>query len=121
MERLFEFTLDVLEHLKGLGVNFLVPSSHSESKAFKWALDLCKMKQVVCPVHSMRRLWKQKKANVGHFIKKMGSNRRVGTHVAQRNHKDAEEEATQFMMMMHQKMAQMDPDDVINMDKTSIL
>ena len=51
----------------------------------------------------------------------MGFTHWFGTHVALKNHKNAEEEAAHFMMMMHQKMAQMDPDDVINMDKTSIL
>jgi len=50
----------------------------------------------------------------------MGFTHRIGTHVAQKNHKDAEEEAANFMMMMRQKVVQMDPDDVINMDQTPI-
>ena len=50
----------------------------------------------------------------------MGYSHRIGTHVAQKNHKDAEDDAQHFLSYMRQKVAAMDPDDVINMDQTPI-
>ncbi len=63
---------------------------------------------------------KAKKASVARFVKKMGYTHRIGTHVAQKNFKDAEEDALHFIAMMHEKVALMDPDNVINMDQTPI-
>ena len=59
-------------------------------------------------------------ASVARFVKKMGYTHRIGTHVAQKNHMDAEEEAFHFIMMMREKVALMDPDDIINMDQMPI-
>jgi hypothetical protein len=64
---------------------------------------------------------KAKKASVARFVKKMGYTHRIGTHVAQRNHKDDEEDTLHFIMMMREKVALMNRDDVINMDQTPIL
>jgi hypothetical protein len=46
----------------------------------------------------------------------------VSTHVAQKDHKETEEESHHFILMMRDKVAVagMDPDYVINMDQTSI-
>jgi hypothetical protein len=63
---------------------------------------------------------KAKKASVARFVKKMGYTHRIGTHVAQKNYKDTEEDALQFIVMMREKVALMDPDDVLNMDQTPI-
>ncbi len=63
---------------------------------------------------------KAKKASIARFVKKMGYTHRIGTHVAQKNHKNTEEDARHFMSYMRQKVASMDPDDVINMDQTPI-
>ena len=63
---------------------------------------------------------KAKKASVARFVKKMGYTHRIGTHVAQKNFKDAEEDALHFIAMMREKVALMDPDNVINMDQTPI-
>ncbi len=63
---------------------------------------------------------KAKKASVTRFVKKMGYTHRIGTHVAQKNHKDTEDDALHFMAMMREKVAEMDPDDIINMDQTPI-
>jgi hypothetical protein len=63
---------------------------------------------------------KAKKASVTRFVKKMGYTHRIGTHVAQQNHKDTEDDELHFMAMMREKVAEMDPDDIINMDQTPI-
>ena len=63
---------------------------------------------------------KAKKASVTCFVKKMGYTHRIGPHVAQKKHKDTEDDALHFMAMMREKFAEMDPDDIINMDQTPI-
>ena len=40
----------------------------------------------------------------------------MGTHVAQKDYKESVEEAKHFMVMMYEKMVQMDSDDIINMN-----
>jgi hypothetical protein len=63
---------------------------------------------------------KAKKASVARFVKKMGYTHRIGTHVAQKNFKDAEEDALHFIAMMREKVALMDPDNIINMDQMPV-
>jgi hypothetical protein len=54
------------------------------------------------------------------MLKKIGLSHRVPTHVTQKDHKEKEEEYHYFILIMRNKIAGMDPDDVINMDQTSI-
>mgnify|MGYP006205657777 FL=1 len=54
------------------------------------------------------------------FIKKVGLSNRVSTHVAQKDHRETEEESSYFLTMMRQKVSGMDPGDVLNMDQTPI-
>lgn len=54
------------------------------------------------------------------FVMKIGLTHCAGTHVAQKEHKECKEEAKHFAMM-HERVVHMDPDDIINMDQTSIL
>jgi hypothetical protein len=64
---------------------------------------------------------KAKKASVARFVNKMGYTHQIGTHLAQKNHKDVEEKALHFIMMMREKVALMDPDNIINMDQMPVL
>ena len=64
---------------------------------------------------------KAKKASVARFVKKMGYTHRIRTHVAHKNYKDTEEDALQFIVMMREKAALMDPDNIINMDQMPVL
>ena len=41
-------------------------------------------------------------------------------HVAQKDHKETEEESAHFMTLMQQKVLGMNPDDIINMDQTPV-
>ena len=50
----------------------------------------------------------------------MNFTHQIGTHVVQKNHKEAEEEVIHFIMMMYEKVVWMDPEDIINMDQTPI-
>ena len=61
---------------------------------------------------------KAKISSVTRFVKKTGLSHRVSTHVAQKDHKETEEESAHFMNLMRQKVLGMDPDDIINMDQT---
>ena len=63
---------------------------------------------------------KAKIASVYRFIKKAGLSNRVSTHVAQKDHRETEEESTHFVTLMRQKVSGMDPADVLNMDQTPI-
>ena len=63
---------------------------------------------------------KAKISSVNHFVKKTGLSHRVSTHVAQKDHKETEEESAHFMTLMRQKVLGMDPDDIINMDQTPV-
>ena len=59
-------------------------------------------------------------SSVYRFIKKVGLSNRVSTHVAQKDHRETEEESTHFLTLMRQKVSGMDPEDVLNMDQTPI-
>ena len=61
-----------------------------------------------------------KVACIRRFVKRVGLSNRVSTHVAQKNHQETEEESSHFIALMKQKLAGMNPDDVINMDQTPI-
>ena len=63
---------------------------------------------------------KAKVSSIKRFVKRVGLSHRVSTHVAQKNYKETEEESSHFMALMRQKVAGMNPDDVINMDQTPI-
>jgi hypothetical protein len=63
---------------------------------------------------------KAKISSVYRFIKKAGLSNRVSTHVAQKDHRETEEESAHFVDFMRQKVSGMDPDDVLNMDQTPI-
>ncbi len=63
---------------------------------------------------------KAKISSVNRFVKKTGLSHRVSTHVAQKDHKETEEESAHFMNLMRQKVLGMDPDDIINMDQTPV-
>jgi hypothetical protein len=54
------------------------------------------------------------------FVKWVGLSNRVSTHVAQKNHRETEEESSHFLVLMRQKVSAMNPDDVLNMDQTPI-
>jgi hypothetical protein len=59
-------------------------------------------------------------SNVYHFIKKVGLSNHVSTHVAQKDHRETEEEYSHFLTLMRQKVAGMGPEDILNMDQTQI-
>jgi hypothetical protein len=63
---------------------------------------------------------KAKISSVYRFIKKVGLSNRVSTHVAQKDHRETEEESAHFVNFMRQKVSGMDPEDVLNMDQTPI-
>jgi hypothetical protein len=63
---------------------------------------------------------KGKIRSVQNFIQSIGMSHRMSTHVAQKDHKETEEESHHFILMMRNKVAGMDPDYVVNMDQTSI-
>lgn len=65
------------------------------------------------------KLTKAKKACVLYFGKKIGLTHHARTQVAQKDYKESVEEAKHFMVMMHRKMAQMDP--IISKNHISIL
>jgi hypothetical protein len=48
------------------------------------------------------------------FIKSIGMSHRLSTHVAQKDHKETEEESHHFILMIRNKVAGMDPDYVMN-------
>ena len=64
------------------------------------------------------KIMRAKKARVSRFMKKMGYSHQIGTHMTQKNHKDTKDDALHFTAMMRVKVAEMDPDDIINMDQT---
>jgi hypothetical protein len=41
-------------------------------------------------------------------------------HVAQKDHKETEEESAHFMTLMRQKVLGMNPDDIININQTPV-
>ena len=57
---------------------------------------------------------------VRRFLTSAGLTHRVGTHVAQRDPKEMESAAQEFMSLMRHKVANMNPDHVLNMDQTPI-
>ncbi len=57
---------------------------------------------------------------VWRFMKSAGLTHRLGTHTAQQSPKVMEQAARDFMELMHQKVAHMNPDHVLNMDQMSI-
>jgi hypothetical protein len=59
-------------------------------------------------------------SSVYRFIKKVGLSNRVSTHVAQKDHRETEEESSHFLTLMRQKVAGMCPEDVLNTDQTPI-
>ena len=59
--------------------------------------------------------------SVQRVIKSIGMSHRVSTHIAQKDHKETEEESHHFILMMRNKVVGMDPDYVINMDQTPII
>jgi hypothetical protein len=63
---------------------------------------------------------KAKISSMNRFVKRAGLSHRVSTHVAQKDHKETEEESAHFMTLMRQKILGMNPDDIINMDQTPI-
>jgi hypothetical protein len=54
------------------------------------------------------------------FIRRVGLCHRIGTHVAQKNHKETAEDSADFIKNMRPIVAGRDPDDVLNMDQTPI-
>jgi hypothetical protein len=63
---------------------------------------------------------KAKVLSIKHFVEQGGLSHRVSIHVTQKNHKKTEEESSHFVVLMRQKVLGMNPDDVINMDRTPI-
>ena len=57
---------------------------------------------------------------VRRFLHRVGLTHRVATHVAQKSHHETEAASIEFMEFMRQKVANMNPDHVINMDQTPI-
>ena len=57
---------------------------------------------------------------VRRFLRRIGLTHRVGTHVAQANNKMSEAASREFMEFMRQKVQNMNPDHVLNMDQTPI-
>ena len=57
---------------------------------------------------------------VRRFLTSAGLVHRVGTHVAQRDPKEMESAAQEFMALMRHKVGNMNPDHVLNMDQTPI-
>ncbi len=57
---------------------------------------------------------------VRRFMKSAGLTHRLGTHTAQQSPKVMEQAARDFMALMRQKVAHMNPDHVLNMDQTPI-
>ena len=57
---------------------------------------------------------------VWRFMKSAGLTHRLGTHTAQQSPKVMEQAARDFMELMRQKVAHMNPDHVLNMDQTPI-
>ena len=57
---------------------------------------------------------------VRRFLTSAGLTHRVGTHVAQRDPKEMESVAQEFMSLMRHKDANMNLDHVLNMDQTPI-
>ena len=57
---------------------------------------------------------------VRRFMKSAGLTHRLGTHTAQQSPKVMEQAARDFMELMRQKVAHMNPDHVLNMDQTPI-
>ncbi len=57
---------------------------------------------------------------VRRFLTSAGLTHCVGTHVAQRDSKEMESLAQEFMSLMRHKVANMNPDHVLNMDQTPI-
>ena len=54
------------------------------------------------------------------FLRRVGFTHCVGTHVAQANNKMSEAASREFMEFMRQKVQNMNPDHVLNMDQTPI-
>ena len=57
---------------------------------------------------------------VRRFLRRIGLTHRAGTHVAQTNNKNSEAASREFMEVMRQKVQNMNPDHVLNMDQTPI-
>jgi hypothetical protein len=57
---------------------------------------------------------------VNRFIKQMGLTHRSATHTAQKSHHETETESQHFIEMMRDKVADMDPALILNMDQTPI-
>ena len=57
---------------------------------------------------------------VRRFLHRVGLTHRVATHVAQKSHHETEAASIEFMEFMRRKVANMNPDHVINMDQTPI-
>ncbi len=57
---------------------------------------------------------------VRRFLTSVGLTHHVGTHVTQRDPKEMETMAQEFMSLMRHKVANMNPDHVLNMDQTPI-
>jgi hypothetical protein len=54
------------------------------------------------------------------FINQAGLSQLVLTHVAKKGHTETAEESFHFISLMRQKIAGMNPDDIIDMDQTPI-
>ena len=57
---------------------------------------------------------------VRRFMKSAGLTHRLGTHTAQHSPKGIEQVARDFIELMRQKFAHMNPDHVLNMDQMPI-
>ena len=82
--------------------------SHSIFKLWEQAIQvntrICKMKLVASSHMFNEMTMKAKKANVDCFVKKMDFTCRIGTHIVQKNHKEAEEEAMHSLWWSMRKL-----------------
>ena len=61
----------------------------------------------------------QKKV-VARFVKSMGLTHRSATHTAQKNFQETKDESVDFIALMKEKVAGVNPEDILNMDQTPI-
>ena len=114
------FILDIPVTLFPSNVIWCNPSLSWGTRGFKLTPVPWGMKLQGCRRISRQRQPRQKYRVSKHFMNWVSLSHRILTHVAQKNHKETEEESSHFVALMRQKVSGMNPDDVINMDWTPI-